>query len=235
MSAPPAFQFYPDDFIGGTVDLSAEEVGAYIRLLCYQWGRGKAPVSKEALERVAGCHVSQEVLDKFPGGKNPRLEAERAKQIEYRQKQAINGSKGGRPTKPKPNPSLSFGLSQTEPKKSSPSPSPSPIACTREPHFPECNGNPTLDEVLSKASMIGLLPWKAEDWFHEMQGCGWLDFNHRPIKDWVSVLTRVKVKWEADGRPSGPPISRNSGNRPDDKPTIMDKELQRLKREIDRL
>ena len=122
----PAFQFYPDDFIGGTVDLSTEEVGAYIRLLCYQWGRGAIPTTKIALDRVAGCAVSDAVLEKFPNCKNKRLEKERKKQREYRAKQAINGAKGGRPRKPNPNPSLSFGLSQTEPKKSSPSPSPSP-------------------------------------------------------------------------------------------------------------
>jgi uncharacterized protein YdaU (DUF1376 family) len=216
---PPAFQFYPDDFIGGTVDMTAEDCGAYIRLLCYQWGHGKAPLSKEAIDRVAGCVVSDHVLSKFRRGKNVRLEAERAKQVAYRQKQAINGAKGGRPEKPKPNPSLAFGLSQTEPKKSSPSPSPSPstehereYARGREPDFPECNGNPTLLEVIAKAEMIGLLSWKAEDWFNEMQGCGWLDYQHRPVRDWASVLTRVKVKWEADGRPTSPPKARVQPN-----------------------
>jgi uncharacterized protein YdaU (DUF1376 family) len=36
MNKPPAFQFYADDFLGGTIDLTTEEVGAYIRLLCFQ-------------------------------------------------------------------------------------------------------------------------------------------------------------------------------------------------------
>lgn len=64
---------------------------------------------------------------------------------------------------------------------------------------------PSLDEVKAKAEMIGLAPWKAEDWWHEMQGCGWLDYNHRPIRDWASVLSRVRTKWEADRRPMAPP------------------------------
>lgn len=69
---------------------------------------------------------------------------------------------------------------------------------------------PSLKEVLSKASFIGLAPWKAEDWFNEMEGCGWLDYSHRPIADWCAVLTRVKTKWESDGRPSSPPKNRNT-------------------------
>ena len=137
---PPAFQFYADDFIGGTVAMSAEECGAYIRLLCYQWGKGSIPETQALLDRIAGASVTETVLDKFPGRKNPRLEFERRKQIEYRAKQAINGAKGGRPAKPKPNPSLSFGLTQMKPKKSSPSPSPSP-------YKEEGNGAPLSSEI----------------------------------------------------------------------------------------
>lgn len=77
-----------------------------------------------------------------------------------------------------------------------------------EKHLPECNGRPTLSEVLAKADMIGLAAWKAEDWFHEMEGCGWLDYAKRPIHDWTAVLTRIKAKWEADGRPAGLPKAK---------------------------
>ena len=64
---------------------------------------------------------------------------------------------------------------------------------------------PSLGEVKDYAQMIGLAEWKAEDWFDEMQGGGWLDHNHRPIDDWRAVLRRVRKKWEADGRPMSPP------------------------------
>lgn len=68
---------------------------------------------------------------------------------------------------------------------------------------------PSLKEVQFQADRIGLAAWKAEDWWHEMEGGGWLDHNHRPIHKWISVLTRLKLKWETDGRPAGPPASRN--------------------------
>ncbi len=71
---------------------------------------------------------------------------------------------------------------------------------------------PTLNEVLAVADRQGLAQWKAEDWFHEMEGCGWLDFHHRPVVQWQDVLVRVRKKWEADGRPSGPPTSKGYNN-----------------------
>lgn len=71
---------------------------------------------------------------------------------------------------------------------------------------------PSLKEVLVWAEMRGLAPWKAEDWFNEMQGCGWLDYAKRPIHDWQAVLTRVKTKWESDGRPTSPPKNRQNSN-----------------------
>ena len=92
----PAFQFYADDFLAGTLDLSQEEVGAYIRLLCHQWNRGSIPVETEKQQRLAGGSVSVDVLAKFRlvdglGLVNERLETERAKQAAYRQKQSEKG------------------------------------------------------------------------------------------------------------------------------------------------
>ena len=94
MNKSPAFQFYPDDFIGGTVDLSAEDVGAYIRLLCYQWGRGTIPETKAAIDRIAGCVVGKEVMAKFPNGSNPKLEKVRLALIDFRNKKAESGKAG---------------------------------------------------------------------------------------------------------------------------------------------
>ncbi len=92
----PAFQFYADDFIGGTVCFTAEDVGAYMRLLCFQWGNGALPAKKELLDRIAGCVVSDDVMAKFPEGKNPRMERERLKQAAYRAERSESGKKGAK-------------------------------------------------------------------------------------------------------------------------------------------
>jgi uncharacterized protein YdaU (DUF1376 family) len=180
---PPAFQFYPDDFIGGTVDMTPEEVGAYIRLLCYQWGHGKAPLSKEAVDRVAGCVVSDSVLSKFPRGKNRRLEDERRKQIEYRRKQAINGAKGGRPEK-----RLGLGLgsnseTQTKAKKSSPSPSPSPSTDSKE-------GNGEIPKLLKD------LPPKLNTARMVAKWGIWMNYRRgkAKVKNWL-LLFNEQIEW----------------------------------------
>ena len=46
-----------------------------------------------------------------------------------------------------------------------------------------------------------------------MEGCGWLDYNHRPIKSWQAVLARIREKWEADGRPSQTIFAEKAGHK----------------------
>lgn len=127
MANPPAFQFYANDFITGTQDLEIEEVGIYIRLLCYQWDKGSLPIEEKRLCRIAGCDfetfkkawVILGLKFSSPDGtslKNSRLERTREEQVAYREKQRLNGIKGGRPrkeetqtitqTKPKNNPTV---------------------------------------------------------------------------------------------------------------------------------
>ena len=97
MNKPPAFMFYADDFLAGTFHMTQAEVGAYIRLLCYQWNRGEVPRSTTVQQRLAGGLVSRAVREKFVvvGGKriNERLEQERDKQNMFRQKQSEKGKK----------------------------------------------------------------------------------------------------------------------------------------------
>lgn len=81
---------------------------------------------------------------------------------------------------------------------------------------------PSLEEVLAKAQFIGLAEWKARDWFEEMEGCGWIDYLHRPVVNWTSMLTRICRKWESDGRPNHPPCCRSNGSSVLDLKTIIE-------------
>jgi hypothetical protein len=101
-------------------------------------------------------------------------------------------------------------------------------------HCAETVGSPTLKEVQTWASFNGLAPWKAEDWWNEMEGCGWIDHLKRPIKSWQSILLRVRAKWESDGRPKGPPkpsgqITNRDGSKQLSASDAWDKELARIK------
>jgi uncharacterized protein YdaU (DUF1376 family) len=95
----PSFQFYADDFLGGTADMTQNEVGAYILLLCQQWNRGSIPLEPERQKLMAKGEVSEHVLAKFKlkNGKlcNARMEKTRAILNEYREKQRKNGLASG--------------------------------------------------------------------------------------------------------------------------------------------
>ena len=96
----PAFQFYPDDFLGGVADMTQTEVGAYLLLLCHQWNRGSIPVQTERQQLIAKGPVTEHVLSKFkkcPDGqlRNERMEKIRVQQQDYRDKQRAKGVLSG--------------------------------------------------------------------------------------------------------------------------------------------
>lgn len=98
---PPAFQFYPSDFLASTSEMTAEEVGVHIRLLSHQWIKGGLPNDDARLLAMAGqCQASSLAYAKSRFGicedgllRHARLESERSKQAAFRQKQALNGAK----------------------------------------------------------------------------------------------------------------------------------------------
>lgn len=219
MNAPPAFQFYPDDFLGGVVSMTNEEKGMYISALCIQWNKGG--VTEDEMDRLGRgmavpslTHVKGKFKQCSDGVfRNQRLESERRKQREYRENRKKSGELGAKSRWH----SHSTAIAQPMAKNGSPSPSPSPSPIAesepaREKEFREANGRMTLQEVKDVASMIGLAEWRAVDWFHEMEGCGWLDHQSRPIWNGKAVMARVKTKWESDGRPSGPAKGKHAND-----------------------
>jgi len=99
MNAAPAFQFYADDFLAGTLEMTPAEVGTYIRLLCYQWSNGSIPNDLRKLKLIAGGTVSQSVLAKFRAAgegrlANDKMERVRAAQQSFSQAKSSAGRKG---------------------------------------------------------------------------------------------------------------------------------------------
>ena len=104
--APPAFQFYPNDFVSGTRKMTTAEVGGYILLLCAQWDDGYVPGDDLiALAQTMRCTRSvaksiwTRISDKFVRDesgqwKNERLERVRREQSDYKAKKAESGAKG---------------------------------------------------------------------------------------------------------------------------------------------
>ena len=124
--APPSFDFYPNDFLGGTSHLTADEVGAYLRLLCHQWANGCVPNDADRLMAICGVtenttweRIWDHIRDKFDEVKtsrlsennlevfgtcrngsvfvNLRMSLDRKKKIESWRKRIAGGKLGGRP------------------------------------------------------------------------------------------------------------------------------------------
>lgn len=104
MSKAPAFQFYAADFLIGTFDMTAEQVGVYIRLLAFSWDKGPLPKDTRTLASMAGLtpktfqkaweKVQEKWTETDAGWVNDRLEAQRKARDAFSQKQAENGKRG---------------------------------------------------------------------------------------------------------------------------------------------
>jgi uncharacterized phage protein (TIGR02220 family) len=102
----PAFQFYPADFLAdeNVIMMSNQEVGCYIKLLCFCWREGSIPNDLNKIARLCGedssamAQLWQAVKPCFKetGDRliNPRLDKERVKQGEFRKNRQKAGKMG---------------------------------------------------------------------------------------------------------------------------------------------
>ncbi|MFW6148142.1 MAG: hypothetical protein ACOC6B_07115 [Thermodesulfobacteriota bacterium] len=123
MTKAPAFQLYAADFYMDTVGWDVWEVGAYLRLLLYEWINGAIPNDTEVIASIIGepipgkskrynakrerflcdfrVKIERNLLKKFHDNGadsliNHRLEEERAKQNKYRESLRESGRKGAK-------------------------------------------------------------------------------------------------------------------------------------------
>lgn len=209
----PAFQFYADDFLAGTMTMTNEERGAYITLLCLQWSKGF--ISSHDCDRITvgmPPHSQAICRAKFQADangnlRNSRLEAERAKQSAHRVKQSENARKRW------------SGNAAAHPAAMPPhmpeqcSPSPSPISTERDSSAPVRDGSwPKLDDVLTAASMRAIPASVAEAFWNHFEAQGWQTKDGLPIVAWqpklaswwVNEQTRTaKVRQTGSGGYSG--------------------------------
>ena len=95
----PAILFYTGDFLNGVVDLTMEERGQYITLLCLQHQKGH--LSEKTIRLTVGS-VSVDVMSKFAIDENglyfnERMDRTIAERMQFIESRRVNGMKGGRP------------------------------------------------------------------------------------------------------------------------------------------
>ena len=220
----PAFPFYVGDFLASTTHFTAEEVGAYVRMLCHQWTQGSIPSGPEDVARICGCQCDRiaRVLAKFydssPGQlQNRRLEEVRTELLTFQAKKRAAGQVGAAKRWQPHSDGNAMAIANRWP-----SPSPSVLS--------QCD-RPTLDEVLVKAQFIGLAPWRAEKWWNDLEANGWLTHQGHPMQKWENDLANTKIKWQADGCPTGPPKSKAYSANGATK-TKEEKEIEQLRYDI---
>jgi uncharacterized protein YdaU (DUF1376 family) len=105
MARTPWMPLYCDDLISSTADMSVEEFGAYMRLLCHCWTRGPIPIDDKVICRIAGCRLQvwRAIANRFSpcqrddgtnGLSQTRLEMERLKRQRFAEERAESGRRG---------------------------------------------------------------------------------------------------------------------------------------------
>jgi uncharacterized protein YdaU (DUF1376 family) len=193
----PAFQFYADDFLAGTMTMTNEERGAYISLLCLQWSKGC--VTELDIQRIClgmpthcqGICQSKFQVDSHGNYRNSRLEVERSKQRERSQKQSDianlrwNKDANALPTHCQED---TKAYARSIPESCSPSPSPSPIIKIQADKPPSTRfQKPTLEQLNTKAALIGLSTTEVDKFWNYYESNGW-KVGKNPMKSWPAAL-----------------------------------------------
>jgi len=107
MNKSPAFQFYAAEFLvdENVVLMTNQEVGCYIKLMAYCWREGSIPSDVTKIAKLCGESGMAEIWPNIAecfvimGGTaerlvHPRLQRERDKQSEFKEKRSASGSIG---------------------------------------------------------------------------------------------------------------------------------------------
>lgn len=94
MSKDPAFLFYTQDFIMGTVFMSNEQLGIYVRLLCSQHQHGGL-IDKDSFNSMVGTHnlIRSKFIETDEGFYNKRMMEEMSKRQKKSSNLSLNAQK----------------------------------------------------------------------------------------------------------------------------------------------
>lgn len=179
----PAVLFYTSDFITGTMFMSNEEVGAYIRCLCMQHQKGH--LSNDEMLQICGDKLLEKVSSKFKKDSkgfyyNKRMDEEIEKRENYSKSRANNRK--------------SKKTYEKDMKK---------ISKTYEEHMENENENinenennkrftkPTLEDIQEycKSRNNNIDPYKFYEYYETNN---WKDKDNKQIKNWKQKI----ITWE---------------------------------------
>lgn len=173
----PAVLFYTSDFLTGVIDMTMEERGQYITLLCYQHQRGH--IKEETIRLLVGsCSVN--VLNHFKIDNNglyynERMDIEIEKRHNFTASRRENGKKGGRPKKPigKPSENLVDNLVDN--------------------HMGNLMGNDNDNENINKNIYKNIYEYIEENFNITISGK-----NYEDIYEWLKYFSQDILKYAVD-------------------------------------
>lgn len=173
----PAFLFYTDNFMGGTMFFTNEQVGIYIRLLCAQHSSSSGSLTKDYMIKVCGGEDKM-IFEKFTVDENgcyynSRLRLEIEKRIAYCQSRSKNRG------------------SEAEPKTAEP-----PKKKNGSDIKAEKFVAPSLEEVMAYFKENGYSQKAAETAFMYYNTANWKDKNGSQVKNWKQKMISVWFKDE---------------------------------------
>lgn len=202
---------YCGDYLKDTQDLTLTEHGAFFRLMMAYWQLGPLDQTNGKCFRIAGAYTQEEqqavqtIIDRFfyvEDGliRNKRLDAEKIRSIEFKNKQAANGRLGGRPPKNNPdnNPKETQAFCLDNPNgnpnhnpNESPSPSPSPS--------PLPSPSPSLLSGRKRPSRQRPVDWEPNENHQQLAKQLGLLINQQADKfrDWHDQKGSVFADWDA--------------------------------------
>jgi uncharacterized protein YdaU (DUF1376 family) len=208
MSKDPAFLFYSSDFLTGTMFLTNEQIGIFIRLLCVQHQKGR--LREKDMLKICKTY-DEDVFEMFTKDDenlfyNERLEAEVNKRKAYSESRRNNRKKNTTPPK---NTSLTY-VKHMENENENEN-----VIINRNRNK---SNIPTKEEFLEYATVIykqlekDFEPFKFPllakytTWIDN----GWKNGHNKPIKNWKNTLNNTipHIKGIYNGR-------KNNTNTPD--------------------
>lgn len=203
------FVLFVDDFMGGISGMSNSSVGAYIKLLCFQWSNNGIPHDPKKIKRIVSAdnekefdEIWEEIKGKFQKEegilKNKKLEFVRMVAIEQTQKKAEAGRLGGQKTQAKRRSS-----DASSDAKANPNPNLNPILLI--PKEDKERGSrhfvpPTLQDVVNYRAEINKGA-DAAGFIDFYESKGWL-VGRASMKDWKAAYRRSD-KWDKKEKPKG--------------------------------
>lgn len=200
MAKDPAILFYTGDFLNGCMDLTFEERGQYITLLCLQHQKGH--LSEKTIRLSLGS-VSVDVMSKFQQDSeglyfNQRMDVEIEKRTQFVETRRNNGKLGGRPSKPTGKPT---GKPNEEPlgvPNENENRNDNDIKNRRRKPFKK----PTIEEVRNFFKENGYDPNVGEQKWHYYNDADWYDSHGNPVLNWKQKMRSVWFRDEFKIKPA---------------------------------